>query len=60
MKQDEKITAVWQMYENGKDYFNRTQLRDKIVKQRMYYEGKQYRDGNDEYPKPIINICSCP
>lgn len=57
MKQDEKITAVWQMYENGKDYFNRTQLRDKIVKQRMYYEGKQYRDGNDEYPKPIINIC---
>lgn len=57
-KQEKKVTALWEMYENGKNYFSKTKLTENITRQRKFFEGEQWKDhnANDGLPRPVINI----
>jgi len=59
MDKEQKITQIWERYQNSSSYLDVLGLTDKIPKCVKYYEGNQWPAATERtksLPRPVINI----
>jgi hypothetical protein len=57
--EDNKITQLWEDYENGRSYQNSLELTSQIPTNVDFYEGRQWpakTDATRHIPRPVVNV----